>query len=106
MKLRLFYEMNNYESFIYEIDAYHHFLDNNKIHINTPGLNKNRNSSTKKYIDYLKKLFILKNEFTKEKYLELKVLAESEYSNNAWLKEKIKEIEVSNGIKQSKRIIS
>lgn len=103
MKVKLFYEMNNYESFIYEKDAYNHFLNNNKDQINLPGMTENRTSRTKNNLEVINSLFKLRNDFKKEKYFELKDLIAEKYADESWVFEKITEIEQMNGIKPGTR---
>jgi len=91
--------MNDYESFIYERDAYKHFLKNNKKLINQPGLNEKRSQDTINYIDVIINLFKLRNDFKMEDYLELKELITDKFRGNDWLLEKLIEIAEKNSVK-------
>lgn len=99
MKVKLLYEMNDYESFVYERDAYSHFLNNNKGQIDLRGVSENRTKKTRKTLDIINGLFQLKNDFAEDKYIEIKNLIKESYDIDSWFAEKISEIELIKGIK-------
>ncbi|MEO6695150.1 MAG: hypothetical protein ABIY50_08945 [Ignavibacteria bacterium] len=98
LRVKILYEMNDYESFICEKDTYKHFLTNNKTLIDSVGMNEKKTSLTKNYIEIINNLFSLRNDFKKEKYFEVKDLIMNSYSASNWFHDKIKEIEQANGL--------
>lgn len=107
MKVKLLYEMDQYEAFIYERDAYNHFLKNNESQINMPGMSQNRIAKIRMQMDIMNKLFLLRSDFKEEKFYELHEQIIEHVGTENWYSEKMNELSEANGIKPSgKKILS
>jgi len=89
--MKIYYELNDYESFICSFDAFKHFIKRKNILDDEKGL------AISKFSDHIKILFKLREKFNKFELEQLKIdVNEYRFLNHTWLISKIDELELAN----------
>ncbi|MFZ1322639.1 MAG: hypothetical protein WAT71_13865 [Ignavibacteria bacterium] len=91
LHMKIYYELNDYESFISSYDAFKHYIKRKKILDHEKGL------AISKFCDHIKILFKLREKFNEFELKQLKVdVNETRFLNHTWLINKIDELELAN----------
>lgn len=89
--LKIYYELNDYESFLYAFDSFKHFKKRNKLS------NETRAISYNMFGESVKSLFKLRNSFDKFESVKLrKDILNNINKDKSWLLEKLDELEKEN----------
>ncbi|HAY34596.1 MAG TPA: hypothetical protein PK536_04555 [Ignavibacteria bacterium] len=84
--LRIYYEMNDYESFIYAFDTFAHFKKRNKI------TSEPRSQAFNDFVNSIRSLFKLRNKYDKYEAIKLRKAA----GDQIWFLEKLDDLEKLN----------
>ena len=99
LQIRIFYELNDLDSYLHALDSYKHFLDNNK------NVSERWRSSMKSFCSNVSKLFKLKNKFSEYEYVKFRNEIKTRNGDHkTWLQRKIEELEVSGQMRVAKSL--
>jgi hypothetical protein len=96
LQMMIYYELDDYEAFVFAFDSYKHFTSNNKNILETWKV------KTSSFYNTVKILFKLRNNFDEYKLTKLKKeITESFPSRKLWLLKKLEELELNNNLKNN-----
>ncbi|MBS1516877.1 MAG: hypothetical protein JSS91_02190 [Bacteroidetes bacterium] len=87
LMLMIYYELNDYDAFLYSLDTNKHFLNNNK------AVDDNSKESANVFLNLISKLFKLRENFNDYDYKKLDIeISKSFIMQRKWFLEKLKEL--------------